>query len=232
MSNESHLSLLIDGPMQSWGFSSRFERRSTALHPTKSGIIGLIAAAMGIDKFALDEPDRIQELSKLNLTIVSLPRRNHDLNRLRMEDFHTVEGTQLANKQINKNAVITRREYLLDVRFGVLLKGNPALLSRVASAMQNPRWGVWLGRKCCIPATPVFVSLASDLPTIWQLLLKRSGLNMDLQINAFERVEEMPTFSSHMGTLESIDTIADHPTSFCKPNSQIPRRIRTVQALQ
>lgn len=230
MSNESYLSLLIDGPMQSWGYSSRFQRRSTSSHPTKSGIIGLIAAAMGIDKYAHDEPKLIQELGELNLTVITLPR----LNRigLRMEDYHTVERTKSADGGSNKNAVITHREYLLDVRFGVLLKGSAKLLDRVAGAMQNPRWGVWLGRKCCIPATPVFVALDPNLPNVWQCLLKRSGLSTDLPINAFEQVEEISTFSSSTASPERIDTIADQPTSFRKPNSQAPRRIRTIQALQ
>ena len=231
MSNESYLSLLIDGPMQSWGFSSRFQRRSTASHPTKSGIIGLIAAAMGIDKSAIDEPEQIHELSKLNLTVITLPRGDHNLRGHRLEDYHTVEGTQLADGKISNDAVITRREYLLDVRFGVLLKGSSSLLDLVANAMQNPRWGVWLGRKCCIPATPVFVALAPELSTVWQLLLKRSGLNTDLPINAFERIEEMSSFSSPANFPVTIDTVADQPTSFCKPNSQVPRRIRIVQAL-
>ena len=48
MSNKACLALLLDGPMQSWGFTSRFTRRTTALHPTKSGVVGLLAAALGI----------------------------------------------------------------------------------------------------------------------------------------------------------------------------------------
>ena len=45
-----YLALLLDGPLQSWGFSSRFQRRTTGLHPTKSGVIGMICAAMGLAK--------------------------------------------------------------------------------------------------------------------------------------------------------------------------------------
>ena len=55
MSSNAWLALLLDGPMQSWGHASRFERRTTALHPTRSGVLGLIAAALGIDKHAPDE---------------------------------------------------------------------------------------------------------------------------------------------------------------------------------
>ena len=50
MSDAAYLAILLDGPLQSWGFASRFQRRTTALHPTKSGVIGLISAAMGLAK--------------------------------------------------------------------------------------------------------------------------------------------------------------------------------------
>jgi len=33
--------------MQSWGVESRFVRRTTSPHPSKSGVIGLLAAAQG-----------------------------------------------------------------------------------------------------------------------------------------------------------------------------------------
>ena len=56
MSSETaYLALLLDGPLQSWGFASRFQRRTTGLHPTKSGVVGLICAAMGLAKGSPDE---------------------------------------------------------------------------------------------------------------------------------------------------------------------------------
>ena len=52
----AYLALLLDAPLQSWGFASRFQRRTTGLHPTKSGVIGLICAAMGLAKGSAEEP--------------------------------------------------------------------------------------------------------------------------------------------------------------------------------
>jgi len=37
---------MLDAPLQSWGFASRFQRRTTGLHPTKSGVVGLLCAAL------------------------------------------------------------------------------------------------------------------------------------------------------------------------------------------
>ena len=41
----SVLLLQLAGPLQSWGAASRFARRSTENAPTKSGLVGLLAAA-------------------------------------------------------------------------------------------------------------------------------------------------------------------------------------------
>src|SRR5437667_5099684 len=94
MSNNACLALQLDGPMQSWGFASRFTRRATALFPTKSGIIGLLAAAMGVDKFRPDEAEIIASLAALHCIVIMIPRqrRGKALPILRLEDFHTIGG--------------------------------------------------------------------------------------------------------------------------------------------
>jgi CRISPR system Cascade subunit CasD len=73
----------------------------------------------------------------------------------RLEDYHTVQGTRRASGKPNPDAVITRRQYLLDARFGVILEGPQSVLERAAAALDDPVWGVWLGRKSCIPAEPI-----------------------------------------------------------------------------
>ena len=44
------LLLRLVGPMQSWGTTSRFDQRDTGKEPSKSGVVGLLAAALGIDR--------------------------------------------------------------------------------------------------------------------------------------------------------------------------------------
>jgi len=57
MSDTASLALLLDGPLQSWGLASRFQRRTTGLYPTKSGVIGLLSAAMGLAKGSPEEAE-------------------------------------------------------------------------------------------------------------------------------------------------------------------------------
>ena len=124
MSSEACLALLLDGPMQSWGHASRFERRTTALHPTRSAIIGLIAAALGIDKHGTNEAAQLARFAALRVTVITLPRRSRrqgDLHTQRLEDYHTVTGIRRASGKVDDHATVqTYRHYLLDARFGVL----------------------------------------------------------------------------------------------------------------
>jgi CRISPR-associated Cas5-like protein len=70
-----HLALMLDAPLQSWGFASRFQRRTTGLHPTKSGVIGLLCAALGAAKGSPAEREWLPKLAGLRMMVVTIPRR-------------------------------------------------------------------------------------------------------------------------------------------------------------
>ena len=109
MSPDACLALLLDGPLQSWGNSSRFDRRTTALHPTRSGVIGLIAAAMGIDKHAPDEAEQLRRLQPLRMTTLTMGRRDKrgdPLPMRRLEDYHTVTGIRRASGKVDRDATV------------------------------------------------------------------------------------------------------------------------------
>lgn len=228
MSSNAFLALLLDGPLQSWGHSSRFERRTTALHPTRSGIIGLIAAAFGIDKYGADEAGQLERFATLRLTTMTLPRRSRrgtELLMQRLEDYHTVTGIRRASGKEDQNATVqTYRQYLLDARFGVLLEGPMDLLVTTAAAVQNPRWGVWLGRKCCIPASPVWVAPPGDRIVVWRALLLRAGYSGAESEDQFDQIEEVT--AGEIGA----DRIEDAPIGFGRAIGErhAPRWIRRV----
>lgn len=229
----AHLPLWFDAPLQSWGFASRFQRRTTGLFPTKSGVIGLACAAMGLAKGSDEEREALPRLAALTLTVWQFPRgnprrRNEELLMQRLEDFHTVLNTRRATNKPNPDPVITRRQYLLEARFGLRLTGDAALLAEVAAALRNPRWGVWFGRKSCLPAAPLHLGgpFASE-QDVWQALLRAAGLPLDTAENRFAKVEEVADFTA--GT----DTFNDQPLSFGTADSSgvegrrfAPRRVK------
>lgn len=245
MSPDVCLALLLDGPLQSWGYASRFERRTTALHPTRSGVLGLVAAALGINKHAPDEPARLARFDALRVTTVKLDRRDvrgRELPIQRLEDYHTVgaaydednrwERMMMIHNTAGKvrrtngvySPVLSNRHYLLDARFGVLLDGPLALLEEVAAALRNPTWGVWLGRKCCLPASPVLVGPPGPSDRVWRLLLQRAGFTGEEAIAQFDRVLE--AVPSDPGA----DLIEDTPVGYGNPIGErhAPRWIRRV----
>ncbi|MDA1278312.1 MAG: type I-E CRISPR-associated protein Cas5/CasD [Verrucomicrobia bacterium] len=228
MSANACLALLLDGPMQSWGHTSRFERRTTALHPTRSGVLGIIAAALGIDKHAPDEAAQLARLDALRVITVKFDkrdRRGRELPIQRLEDYHTVTGIRRASGKVDKDATVqTYRHYLLDARFGVMIEGPPALLEEIAAALRNPKWGVWLGRKCCLPASPVLVAPPGERAVVWAALLQRAGYPGTATEEQFDRVLEVTASES------GADMIEDKPVGFGAPIGErhAPRWIRCV----
>jgi CRISPR system Cascade subunit CasD len=225
-SPDACLALLLDGPMQSWGHASRFERRTTALHPTRSAVFGLLAAALGIDKHGANEAGELVRFGSLRFTVVILPRRlrqKHELMMQRLEDYHTVTGIRRASGKVDKDATVqTYRHYLLDARFGVLLEGPAVLLEEIATALRNPKWGVWLGRKCCVPASPVLVALKPDQAQAWSELVRRIGYAGTETIDQFDRVIEVAAGEA------GADVLEDAPVGFGNPIGErhAPRWIR------
>jgi CRISPR system Cascade subunit CasD len=227
---------MLDAPLQSWGFASRFQRRTTGLYPTKSGVVGLLCAALGAAKGSPAEREWLPKLAGLRMTVVTIPRRTvpasnrtqpEDLPLRRLEDFHTVLNTRRASGAPNNDPVVTHRQYLLDARFGVLLAGELEVLNRVADALRDPVWGVWFGRKCCLPAAPLYRAGPCDEAAAWHVLIG------DAPRDQFSRVEEVSRFE------EGTDSMQDQPLSFGTADSSgpegrrfTPRRIRLVPKSQ
>lgn len=223
----AYLALLLDGPLQSWGFASRFQRRTTGLHPTKSGVLGMICAAMGIGKGTDDERQMLPKLAALKMTSIAIPRGvggprsivAEPLPVRRLEDFHTVLNTRRASGKMNDDPVVTRRQYLTDARFGVILAGDRSLLQRVATALQDPVWGVWFGRKNCIPAAPICRGVFTTRADAERALIG------DIPIEQFTRVEEVADFTA--GT----DSINDQPVSFGRADSSSEGRAFAIRRI-
>lgn len=134
---ERHTLLLkLEGPMQSWGYRSRFDHRDTALEPTRSGVIGLICAAMGIA--------RGEDLSRF--TALRMGVRVDEGGRV-ARDYQTAKDVIKADGS-EPETVVSNRDYLADASFTVGLECDDLrFLQEIADALRNPRWFLFLGRK-------------------------------------------------------------------------------------
>jgi CRISPR system Cascade subunit CasD len=141
------LLLRLSGPLQSWGVQSRFSIRDTGLEPSKSGVVGLLCAAMGRPR-----QERVTDLAALTMGV------RVDQDGRPMYDFHTAQNVLKASGGI-KDTEPSRRYYLADARFLVGLEGNDLiLLRRLHDALRDPYWPLYLGRKAFVPGEPVWLS--------------------------------------------------------------------------
>jgi len=141
------LLLRLHGPMQSWGTTSRFDERDTQLEPSKSGVIGLVCAALGRDR---SEP--VDDLAALRMGV------RVDREGVLLRDYHTATGIVNAEgkKKLNRT-VISPRYYLSDAVFLVGLEGDRMLLENLQTALRVPVWPLALGRKSFVPSAPVYL---------------------------------------------------------------------------
>jgi len=212
------LSLRLEGPLQSWGVDSQYNRRSTGLLPTKSAVAGMCCAALGIDRGSEEERQILSDFSELRMTAIAVPRkvRERNLDVRRLQDYHTVQGTRKADGGL-KDCHITHRQYLTDAGFLVLLSGESAFCHRLAEGLQDPVWGIWLGRKVCIPTAPVLVGVFDSQESALRPILG------DQPLNTFTRQEEVETFS------EGRDSLSDQAVSFLSSNREFAsRRVATT----
>ncbi|MDQ0956347.1 CRISPR system Cascade subunit CasD [Streptomyces sp. B4I13] len=140
------LLMCIDAPMQSWGTKSRFASRDTASEPTKSGVVGLLAAALGIPQ---DADEEIRNLASLRMGV------RVDREGVLESDYHTVQNVPNTEGKGHRTAV-TQRFYLADALFLVALESDDApLLHQLLNALDRPHWPLYFGRKAFPPARPL-----------------------------------------------------------------------------
>ena len=137
------LLLRLAGPLQSWGVKSRFTVRATELAPTKSGIIGMLAAAVGRRR-----TDPIEDLLSLRFGV-----RKDQPGRV-IRDFHTART--LDGKE---SMPLSNRYYLADAVFLAGIEGDRALLEGLDEALRHPFFPLYLGRRSCPPTHPVSLGL-------------------------------------------------------------------------
>lgn len=137
------LILKFSGPMQSWGTGSHFETRHTDLYPSKSGIIGLLAAALG---YRRNEDEKITSLNKLDIAV-----RIDQPGRL-LKDY------QIARRQDKNKVYVTNRYYLEDAVFLVAIGSlDEDQIEEVERAIKRPYFSLSLGRRSLpIPAKFIY----------------------------------------------------------------------------
>lgn len=188
------LFLRLESPLQAWGEDSQWSERRTAPEPTKSGLVGLLACALG-----WDDDERIAGLTQririgVRCDVPGTPAP--------LRDYHTVGGgytfpqllTAVGKPKLSRGKPHTEptwRYYLCDASLLAAVRfADQYPVDDLAEAVQNPHWPIYLGRKCCIPTRPPFDGVG-DYASLEEALLQHPALffkNEDQPIDLAPRI--------------------------------------------
>ncbi|WP_432969409.1 type I-E CRISPR-associated protein Cas5/CasD [Dactylosporangium sp. CA-233914] len=192
----SVLLLRLAGPMQAWGAGSRFARRGTEIAPTKSGVIGLLAAAKGIRR-----TDPLTDLLGLEFGV------RLDQPGQVMRDFQTARSLDGRT-----SAPLTYRFYLADAAFLAAVSGDRSLLDGLDQALRRPHFPLYLGRRSCPPVAPV--SLGVHDTTLDEALTTWPWLAADWHRRRARGIVHLEIIRDARPGEPIDETIADVPISF------------------
>lgn len=230
----SVLLLRLAAPMQSWGAASRHMTRGTLTMPTKSGVVGLLAAALGRRR-----GEDVSDLAALRFGV-----RADQPGRL-LADYHTVSGASHApgdpSRQRLPNAAgaslkpadstkVTRRHYIADAVFVAGLEGPADITGAAAEALRRPRYALYLGRRSCPPARPVLLDLlpAAGLGEALRTAPWQAGPVEQARHGTDSHIDVAAAVEDPSGT----DTIPDQPAPakpFDRRFAERPLRHHTVR---
>lgn len=159
---KDYLLLRLYGPLASWGEIAVGEARHSAVHPSRSALLGLLAAALGIRR---DDELGQQAIIQGYRFAIKLEQSGRPLR-----DYHTVQKGVLPRKGKFRtrrqelaadkcDTLLSSREYRCDSLALVAvepLAEAPYSLDQLATALRFPVFTLYLGRKSCPLAAPLF----------------------------------------------------------------------------
>ena len=162
-----YLILRLDGPMQAWGTHTFEDFRPSNLYPTRSGLLGLLAACLGIERSDHSGQAALAASVEFSVRVDTAVERFDrkqamDKPSVKLPDFHTVMDARKVDGKANKFPVVSRREYLYDAAFTVAVGTKPdapLALDAIADALRRPLYTPTLGRRACPPTRPLFDGL-------------------------------------------------------------------------
>lgn len=207
------LAIQLAGTLQSWGVDSRYKERRTQQFPTKSGVIGILASAMGITR---EETKKLQASGLNELDIVVRVEKKGKL----ISDFHTIGYG-------GKNKKLSNREYLSDAVFLVGLyspTGDDELLEKIEYALNHPQYILFLGRKSCVPSRRISREMGDyndprHFLETYPLILEKEQLNWSQKSK-----EELALLSIVSTVGADTSLIQDAPLSFSSHNRSYQSR--------
>jgi CRISPR system Cascade subunit CasD len=191
------LTATLYAPFASFGGLAVGERRSSERYPTRSMLIGLLGAALGVDR--ADEPAQqaLAQGYQFAIQIFGAGRPFTDYHTAQMPSRgkarYATRREELAAPELN--TVLTSRDYRTDFLAGLAVaaaSGAPYALQALAMALRAPHYALSFGRKSCpfgLPLDPAIAEYA-DAPAALAAVWESRGGN-GVKSALFKRLDQM-----------------------------------------
>lgn len=205
--------LRLEGPLQAWSAQGKLGIRDTEREPTKSGVLGLLGAALGMPR---DDDATLAALAALRMAV------RVDRAGTLLHDYHTAGGGNFRESAHTvygaSDCVPSHRYYLQGASFVAALEGEDALVTRIVEALRSPRYALFLGRRSCPLSVPPLMGVTEGSA---REALHMAPLAPDHDEGPFRLVVE-----SHGG---AGDARYDVPLSFAQVERRYGRRYVTTE---
>ncbi|MCK6589665.1 MAG: type I-E CRISPR-associated protein Cas5/CasD [Polyangiaceae bacterium] len=143
------VALRLHGPLQAWGGPVVGDDRATLSFPTRSGVLGLVAACLGILRSDTTRLLALAEGARVHVRV--------DAPGTPLVDDQTIQGNP--NASTTRQTIQSKRTYLCDASFvAVVVPGPKGSLKAIAEALVRPVFAPFLGRRACVPSSPLLLA--------------------------------------------------------------------------
>lgn len=156
------------GPIASWGEIAIGESRHTASYPSKSAIIGLMAAALGIKRTDTEKQSLMQQEYAFGVEVYSTGSLLRDYHTAQAPDSvgsfnYRTRRDELFLGKARLGTILSSREYRMDALALVAVKASPDApydLRTIEKYLTKPKFHLYLGRKSCPLSVPLDPQIA------------------------------------------------------------------------
>ncbi|CCE25371.1 type I-E CRISPR-associated protein Cas5/CasD [Methylotuvimicrobium alcaliphilum] len=167
---QDYLIIKLQGAMQAWGGHTYEDYRPSLIFPTRSAIVGLLGACLGIEREEIKSLKKLDKSFQLTVRVNKrkIAQRKGAEDKLvsmqKITDFHTVQHARKVDGKARPEAIVSRREYLCDAEFTVALafsENTDYDLERIKQAIKKPVYTPFLGRRSCPIQSPLYETVVS-----------------------------------------------------------------------
>jgi CRISPR system Cascade subunit CasD len=181
--------LRLHGPLQSWGGPVIGDNRPTLSFPTRSGVLGLVAACMGILRSDMERLLALADGTRVHIRV--------DAPGTPIVDDQTIQDNP--NASSTRQTIQSKRTYLCDASFvAVVVPGPQASVESIARAARQPIFQPFLGRRSCVLSSQLLVSnevLGADALSLFD----------GIEPGPTEVLQQLTARSSYRGDPEEVD---------------------------